>query len=105
MRGWPNAGSRPGQEHVLITFGSRGAWAAGRDARVHAPAPAVRVADTVGAGDAFTAAVLAHLADSAAKASTTLAPASLPGCCRTPWRSLPTPAPAPVPSRRTATTA
>jgi fructokinase len=46
---------------VLITFGSRGAWAAGRDARVHAPAPAVRVVDTVGACDAFTAGVLAHL--------------------------------------------
>jgi len=46
---------------VLITFGSRGAWAAGRAGRVHAPAPAVRVVDTVGAGDAFTAGVLAHL--------------------------------------------
>lgn len=46
---------------VLITFGSRGAWAAGRDTRVHVPAPAVRVVDTVGAGDAFTAGVLAHL--------------------------------------------
>ncbi|MFF7547070.1 carbohydrate kinase [Streptomyces canus] len=46
---------------VLITFGSRGAWAIGRDARVHVPAPAVRVVDTVGAGDAFTAGVLAHL--------------------------------------------
>ncbi|MFE7838759.1 carbohydrate kinase [Streptomyces sp. NPDC057474] len=46
---------------VLITFGSRGAWAAGRDADVHVPAPAVEVVDTVGAGDAFTAGVLAHL--------------------------------------------
>jgi fructokinase len=46
---------------VLITFGSRGAWAVGRDARVHVPAPAVQVVDTVGAGDAFTAGVLAHL--------------------------------------------
>ncbi|CAM5701022.1 carbohydrate kinase family protein [Streptomyces canus] len=46
---------------VLITFGSQGAWAIGRDARVHVPAPAVRVVDTVGAGDAFTAGVLAHL--------------------------------------------
>ncbi|MEV7066354.1 PfkB family carbohydrate kinase [Streptomyces collinus] len=61
MRGWrPNAGSRPGAGLVLITFGSRGAWAADRDARVHAPAPAVRVVDTVGAGDAFTAGALAH---------------------------------------------
>ncbi|MGW0494265.1 PfkB family carbohydrate kinase [Streptomyces sp. NPDC003007] len=46
---------------VLITFGSRGAWAAGRDATVHVPAPVVEVVDTVGAGDAFTAGVLAHL--------------------------------------------
>jgi fructokinase len=46
---------------VLITFGSRGAWAVCRDARVHVPAPTVRVVDTVGAGDAFTAGTLAHL--------------------------------------------
>ncbi|MFI6567398.1 carbohydrate kinase [Streptomyces sp. NPDC050534] len=46
---------------VLITLGSRGAWAAGRHARVHVPAPAVEVVDTVGAGDAFTAGALAHL--------------------------------------------
>jgi fructokinase len=46
---------------VLITLGSRGAWAVGRDARVHVPAPSVQVVDTVGAGDAFTAGVLAHL--------------------------------------------
>ncbi|KPI03561.1 Fructokinase [Actinobacteria bacterium OK074] len=48
---------------VLITFGARGAWAASRAARVHVPAPAVEVVDTVGAGDAFTAGVLAHLHD------------------------------------------
>ncbi|MER5521665.1 PfkB family carbohydrate kinase [Streptomyces sp. NPDC002763] len=46
---------------VLITFGSRGAWAVGHDASVHVPVPAVEVVDTVGAGDAFTAGVLAHL--------------------------------------------
>ncbi len=46
---------------VLITFGSRGAWAVGRDAGVHVPAPVVEVVDTVGAGDAFTTGVLAHL--------------------------------------------
>ncbi|MFH9059896.1 PfkB family carbohydrate kinase [Streptomyces coeruleorubidus] len=43
---------------VLIASGSR---AVGRDARVRVPAPAVRGVDTVGAGDAFTAGVLAHL--------------------------------------------
>ncbi|MER5435964.1 carbohydrate kinase [Streptomyces sp. NPDC002588] len=46
---------------VLITFGARGAWAAGREADVHVPAPSVEVVDTVGAGDAFTAGTLAHL--------------------------------------------
>jgi fructokinase len=46
---------------VLITFGSRGAWALSRHASVHVPAPAVEVVDTVGAGDALTAGVLAHL--------------------------------------------
>ncbi|WP_327313181.1 carbohydrate kinase family protein [Streptomyces sp. NBC_01235] len=46
---------------VLITFGAQGAWAVGRHADVHVPAPAVDVVDTVGAGDAFTAGVLAHL--------------------------------------------
>ncbi|MER5218202.1 PfkB family carbohydrate kinase [Streptomyces sp. NPDC002838] len=46
---------------VLITFGSRGVWVVGRDASVHVPAPVVEVVDTVGAGDAFTAGVLAHL--------------------------------------------
>jgi hypothetical protein len=46
---------------VLITFGSRGAWAACRDARVHVAAPGVDVGHTVGAGDAFTAGALAHL--------------------------------------------
>jgi fructokinase len=46
---------------VLITFGSRGAFAAGRHARVHGPAPAVEVVETVGAGDAFTVGTLAPL--------------------------------------------
>ncbi|OQD56328.1 hypothetical protein BM536_008635 [Streptomyces phaeoluteigriseus] len=49
-----------GRALVLITFGSRGAWAVGRDANVHVPAPVVEVVDTVGAGDAFTAGALAH---------------------------------------------
>ncbi|MFF5189342.1 carbohydrate kinase [Streptomyces sp. NPDC000345] len=46
---------------VLVTLGSRGACAVGRIARTHMPAPAVKVVDTVGAGDAFTAGALAHL--------------------------------------------
>ncbi|TQK51241.1 fructokinase [Streptomyces sp. SLBN-118] len=52
---------RSGAGLVLVTFGPRGAWAETRTARVHVPAPAVEVVDTVGAGDAFTAGALAHL--------------------------------------------
>ncbi|MFE0515863.1 PfkB family carbohydrate kinase, partial [Streptomyces sp. NPDC058964] len=55
--GWPASGAKL----VLVTLGSRGAWAAGGTARVHMPAPVVEAVDTVGAGDAFTAGVLAHL--------------------------------------------
>lgn len=50
-----------GAKLVLVTLGSRGAWAAGRTARVHMPARLVEVVDTIGAGDAFTAGALAHL--------------------------------------------
>jgi fructokinase len=46
---------------VLVTEGADGARAATRTASVSAAAPEVVVADTVGAGDAFTAATLAHL--------------------------------------------
>ncbi len=49
---------------VIATMGSGGALALGPgDQMVHVPAPTVRVVDTVGAGDAFTSAVLARLAE------------------------------------------
>jgi fructokinase len=48
---------------VVITCGARGALAATRSARVTAPAVAVSVVDTVGAGDAFQAALLCWLAE------------------------------------------
>ncbi|MFI8236677.1 carbohydrate kinase [Streptomyces sp. NPDC085866] len=50
-----------GAQLALVTLGARGTWAAGRTARAHMPAPVTEVVDTVGAGDAFTAGVLAHL--------------------------------------------
>jgi len=48
---------------VVVTFGGKGAYARNRNGAVHAPSPKVVVADTVGAGDAFTAGALAHLHD------------------------------------------
>jgi fructokinase len=48
---------------VLVTHGASGARAATRAASVTVAAPKVVVADTVGAGDAFTAGTLAHLHD------------------------------------------
>ena len=46
---------------VVITLGPEGAWASGNGAHARVPAPPVSVADTIGAGDAFGAAVLAWL--------------------------------------------
>ncbi|MFC7704084.1 carbohydrate kinase [Plastorhodobacter daqingensis] len=51
-----------GPRVVIVTEGARGATAFWAGSAVHAPAPAVTVADTVGAGDTFNAAVLAALA-------------------------------------------
>ncbi|MEU1278001.1 carbohydrate kinase [Streptomyces sp. NPDC005805] len=46
---------------VVITLGERGALASLDGERVTVPAPPVRVVDTVGAGDSFTAGLLHHL--------------------------------------------
>lgn len=46
---------------VVVTLGADGAFGAHGDARIHVPAPYVRVVDTIGAGDAFGAALLAWL--------------------------------------------
>ena len=46
---------------VCITAGAEGAWLRRDDRTYHAPAPRVRVVDTIGAGDAFTAALLAGI--------------------------------------------
>jgi fructokinase len=48
---------------VVVTLGAEGAFAAHRDFRVRVPAPQVQVVDTIGAGDAFGAALLAWLHD------------------------------------------
>jgi fructokinase len=59
-RGWL-AGRRT--QLVVVTLGPYGAWAASHRLEVEAPAPAVRVVDTVGAGDTFMAALVDGLLD------------------------------------------
>jgi len=48
---------------VVVTRGSRGPWAVAASGSCEAAAPAVAVADTVGAGDSFMAALIAGLMD------------------------------------------
>jgi fructokinase len=52
-----------GPSMVLVTRGARGPWGIARSGQTQVPAPAVHVADTVGAGDSFMAAVLARLVE------------------------------------------
>lgn len=52
-----------GARLVLVTLGPTGALAASSSGRVRVAAPEVEVVDTIGAGDAFGAAVLAWLHD------------------------------------------
>jgi fructokinase len=49
---------------VVATLGARGAFGVSSEARVHVAAPTVDVVDTIGAGDAFGAGLLAWLHDS-----------------------------------------
>ena len=58
---------------VLVTQGARGARAFGAGLDVEVPAPAVTVADTVGAGDTFNAGFLAALGERRALAPQALA--------------------------------
>jgi ribokinase len=52
-----------GAARVVLTLGAAGALADGRDGRCHAPAFAVTVVDTTGAGDAFNGALAVALAE------------------------------------------
>jgi len=54
---------RQGVPLVVITLGADGAYGAHGDLRVHVAAPPVEVVDTIGAGDAFGAGLLAWLHD------------------------------------------
>ena len=55
--------ARHGLERAFVTLGAAGAFALGADGDCHAvaPQPGIAVIDTVGAGDAFAAAVIAGL--------------------------------------------
>jgi fructokinase len=52
-----------GPKLVVVTLGAEGAFGVCADAEIRVPAPAVQVVDTIGAGDAFGAALLAWLHD------------------------------------------
>ena len=52
-----------GPRLVVLTLGAEGAIGVTKDAEVKVPAPVVEVVDTIGAGDAFGAALLAWLHD------------------------------------------
>jgi fructokinase len=68
---------------VVVTLGADGAFGAHRDARIHVGAPEVDVVDTIGAGDAFGAALLAWLYDhGAARPDLSLEPEELTGALR-----------------------
>ncbi|OLC67544.1 MAG: hypothetical protein AUG06_05020 [Actinobacteria bacterium 13_1_20CM_2_65_11] len=52
---------KSGARVVIVTLGPRGAYATTADCRIGVEAPRVEVVDTIGAGDAFSAAFLAWL--------------------------------------------
>jgi fructokinase len=63
---------------AVVTLGAEGAFGAHRDARIRVDAPHVEVVDTIGAGDAFGAGLLAWLHDhDAISPDLTLAPGEL----------------------------
>ncbi|GAB4097874.1 carbohydrate kinase [Sinomonas halotolerans] len=62
-RRWLRLGAPEGPAVVVVTRGADGPWAACADGETHVLPPRVRVADTVGAGDSFMAALLSAVVD------------------------------------------
>ncbi|BCT74428.1 ribokinase [Sinomonas cyclohexanicum] len=62
-RRWLTLGAPEGPAFVVVTRGAEGPWAVGHDGEAAVPAPSVKVADTVGAGDSFMAALLSAVVD------------------------------------------
>jgi fructokinase len=62
-RRWLELGGNEGPAMVVVTRGADGPWGVTRAGEAQVPAPLVEVADTVGAGDSFMAALLSGLVD------------------------------------------
>lgn len=62
-RRWLSMGDAEGPAVVVVTQGGEGPWAVCAAGEVSCAVPPVRVADTVGAGDSFMAALLSTLVD------------------------------------------
>jgi len=62
-RKWLALGGEEGPAMVVVTRGAEGPWGVCRAGEASVPAPKVDVADTVGAGDSFMAALLSGLVD------------------------------------------
>ncbi|WP_307033298.1 carbohydrate kinase [Arthrobacter sp. B3I4] len=62
-RRWLSLGGSEGPAMVVVTRGATGPWAINAAGEAQAPTPPVKVADTVGAGDSFMAALLSGIVD------------------------------------------
>jgi fructokinase len=62
-RRWLSLGGSEGPALVVVTRGAEGPWGVNASGEVQFAAPSVRVADTVGAGDSFMAALLSGVVD------------------------------------------
>lgn len=62
-RRWLTLGGSAGPSIVVVTRGALGPWGICAAGEASVPAPAVEVADTVGAGDSFMAALLSAVVD------------------------------------------
>jgi fructokinase len=62
-RRWLSLGGTEGPAMVVVTRGAAGPWGINAAGETHFAAPAVEVADTVGAGDSFMAALLSVVVD------------------------------------------
>ena len=62
-RRWLSLGGHEGPAMVVVTRGAAGPWGITAAGEAEAPTPKVKVADTVGAGDSFMAALLSGIVD------------------------------------------
>ena len=82
-----------GPAEVVLTDGSRGAWAGAADSTVRQPSCRVAAIDAIGAGDAFVAGYVAeriHGADLAARLDTAARVAAICVATEGDWEGLPT---------------